>query len=390
MIILLAVFLTACSGEGETSKSNTGTVDVSEVIDHFEESGFTIGEKKRLLAEVIGAEYGYEVVVNDSDRDVELYRFDINSADKILKETIQKAKQTGIFEFNDQTMDMLFNGEVAMYVSDEHPNKAQLEEAFMAFPDEYSFENVGDQQNVSKENIIDNVTNITGNNVVLGDTYQHVRGLLGDPDEEYGEGGESYLKYNKAILGFSAVMMDSGEIESLLTNVQREDLFSSEEEAISVLGEPHDKQYIEEINIESLIYTLDQYELSVWIDAEDNVTKVMLYEIQPSDGNVDDNQGEHSEEAERAIITDEITTDLMDGSFVTIQFKLVTDSEQSKVELEDRGFQVTNVLMNELSQMTAAQLEQVEFVQTTFKESINQLLSEGGIIEVEMINKAIR
>src|SRR5690625_7344182 len=49
--------------------------------------------------------------------------------------------------------------------------------------------------------------------------------------------------------------------------------------------------------------------------------------------------------------TDEITTDLIDGRFVRIQFRIITDGKKSLKELEKRDFQIENILIKEISRM---------------------------------------
>src|SRR5699024_6098398 len=50
--------------------------------------------------------------------------------------------------------------------------------------------------------------------------------------------------------------------------------------------------------------------------------------------------------------TPEITTDLKDGRFVRIEFLIVADGKKGLKEIEDREFQVKNVLIKEISLMS--------------------------------------
>src|SRR5699024_7302201 len=65
-----------------------------------------------------------------------------------------------------------------------------------------------------------------------------------------------------------------------------------------------------------------------------------------SDANTIDTMIEQSYE------TEEITTDLEDGSFVRIQFKILTDSKSAQEEISKRDFQLKNLLIKELATMT--------------------------------------
>src|SRR5690625_3622487 len=50
--------------------------------------------------------------------------------------------------------------------------------------------------------------------------------------------------------------------------------------------------------------------------------------------------------------TPEMTTDLEDGTFVRIQFRLITDGRKSTNEVSQREFQIQNMLIKELATMS--------------------------------------
>ncbi|MEG0471264.1 MAG: flagellar basal body-associated protein FliL [Solibacillus sp.] len=81
----------------------------------------------------------------------------------------------------------------------------------------------------------------------------------------------------------------------------------------------------------------------------------------------------------------ELTTNLADGSFVRMQLKIQTTSEESAAELLKRDFQVNNILIQELSEMEVEALEgkqgKVAF-QNTIKSQINELMQEGEVVQV--------
>src|SRR5690625_1784017 len=54
---------------------------------------------------------------------------------------------------------------------------------------------------------------------------------------------------------------------------------------------------------------------------------------------------------ENSYETPEITTDLKDGSFVRIQFQILTDGKHAKKELTKRDFQLKNILIKELAKL---------------------------------------
>lgn len=94
---------------------------------------------------------------------------------------------------------------------------------------------------------------------------------------------------------------------------------------------------------------------------------------------------------EYAYETTEITTDLEDGSFVRIQFKIITDGKKAREEIEKREFQIKNILIKELATMTEedfkAGLSQLE---DTMKVKINEVMTNGKVTDVYTINKILQ
>lgn len=81
----------------------------------------------------------------------------------------------------------------------------------------------------------------------------------------------------------------------------------------------------------------------------------------------------------------EITTNLADGGYIRISFKIQTDSKKAKKELEKRMFQVNNIIIQELSDKTAETLKGKEG-QNQFEEEIkiriNEILQNGKVERV--------
>ncbi|WP_456275490.1 flagellar basal body-associated protein FliL [Bacillus sp. AK128] len=81
----------------------------------------------------------------------------------------------------------------------------------------------------------------------------------------------------------------------------------------------------------------------------------------------------------------EITTNLLDGDFIRIQFKVQTDSVEAKEELAKREFQVRNIIIQELSEMTSDQFNGkngLVTLENLIKEQTNVLMQEGKIVRV--------
>jgi flagellar protein FliL len=89
--------------------------------------------------------------------------------------------------------------------------------------------------------------------------------------------------------------------------------------------------------------------------------------------------------------TPEITTDLSDGSFVRIQFQIVTDSKKAKEEIAKREFQVKNILIKELATMDEEAFKSgLSNVEDILKVELNKVMKEGSILHVYTISKILQ
>ncbi|MFS0672443.1 flagellar basal body-associated protein FliL [Ornithinibacillus sp. 179-J 7C1 HS] len=89
--------------------------------------------------------------------------------------------------------------------------------------------------------------------------------------------------------------------------------------------------------------------------------------------------------------TPEITTDLSDGSFVRIQFQIITDGKDAKEEIAKRDFQVRNILIKELATMDEEAFKSgLSEVEDILKLELNKVMTEGSIQEVYTINKILQ
>lgn len=89
--------------------------------------------------------------------------------------------------------------------------------------------------------------------------------------------------------------------------------------------------------------------------------------------------------------TPEITTDLQDGRFVRIQFRIVTDGKKAVQEVEKRDFQIKNIIIKSISEMneedfTTGLTEVEELLQT----NLNEVMTEGTITDVYTISKILQ
>lgn len=97
--------------------------------------------------------------------------------------------------------------------------------------------------------------------------------------------------------------------------------------------------------------------------------------------------------AERSFTTDDMTTNIQDERFINVQFTVVTDSTDTKADLELRKFQVHNVILGDLAGTTKAQLttkEDMQKFEQSVREQLNKLLEKGEVQRVYMTKKIIQ
>lgn len=81
----------------------------------------------------------------------------------------------------------------------------------------------------------------------------------------------------------------------------------------------------------------------------------------------------------------EITTNLADKGYLRISFMIQTENKKAKEELEKRNFQVKNIIIQELSEMTAKEVQGKEGqlqIQENLKVKLNEFMQEGKIVKV--------
>ena len=113
---------------------------------------------------------------------------------------------------------------------------------------------------------------------------------------------------------------------------------------------------------------------------------VLFYgQEEASTGATIDDIVEHSYE------TPEITTDLSDGSFVRVQFQVITDGEGAKEEISKREFQLKNILIKELATMDEEDFRTgLTDLEEVVKSKLNELMTDGNIEDVYTISKLMQ
>ncbi|MCM3704189.1 MULTISPECIES: flagellar basal body-associated protein FliL [Cytobacillus] len=81
----------------------------------------------------------------------------------------------------------------------------------------------------------------------------------------------------------------------------------------------------------------------------------------------------------------QVTANLASDDYIRISFKIQTENKKAKEELQKRDFQVKNLIIQELSEMKAEDIQgkdgQIK-LQEDLKTKINGLMQEGKIVQV--------
>ena len=96
---------------------------------------------------------------------------------------------------------------------------------------------------------------------------------------------------------------------------------------------------------------------------------------------------------ENSVDIPEMTTNLMSNDFIRISFKIQTDSKKAKKELAKRDFQVNNIIIEELSELKAEELQGKkgkQLVETKVKDKVNSLMQEGAVERVYITSMMIQ
>lgn len=88
---------------------------------------------------------------------------------------------------------------------------------------------------------------------------------------------------------------------------------------------------------------------------------------------------------EASVDIPQITANLASDDYIRISFKIQTENKKAKEELQKRDFQVKNLIIQELSEMKAEDIQgkdgQIK-LQEDLKTKINGLMQEGKIVQV--------
>lgn len=88
---------------------------------------------------------------------------------------------------------------------------------------------------------------------------------------------------------------------------------------------------------------------------------------------------------ESSVDVEEITANLATDDYIRVSFKIQTDSKKAKEELEKRDFQTRNVIIYELSEKKAEDLQGKDgklLLEDTIKDKLNGVMQEGKVVKV--------
>jgi len=96
---------------------------------------------------------------------------------------------------------------------------------------------------------------------------------------------------------------------------------------------------------------------------------------------------------ESSVDIEEITTNLGDRQFVRLTLKIQTDNKLAGEELAKRDFQVKNIVIQELSEMTSKDLEGKagkQAFEDALKAQLNPLMQNGKVQKVYIVSYIIQ
>ncbi|MEK3855107.1 flagellar basal body-associated protein FliL [Cytobacillus sp. FSL H8-0458] len=97
------------------------------------------------------------------------------------------------------------------------------------------------------------------------------------------------------------------------------------------------------------------------------------------------NEPDIDEVLEASVDIPQVTANLASDDYIRISFKIQTENKKAKEELQKRDFQVKNLIIQELSEMEAEDIQGKEGqikLQEDLKTKINGLMQEGKIVQV--------
>ncbi|MHC8516412.1 flagellar basal body-associated protein FliL [Sporosarcina sp. ITBMC105] len=110
-------------------------------------------------------------------------------------------------------------------------------------------------------------------------------------------------------------------------------------------------------------------------------------------GNVGETEPTIDEILEASVDVPEIMTNLSGRQYIKLSLKIQTDDKKAAEELAKRDFQINNIVIQELSEMTAEDFEGKagkQAFEESIKAQLNPLMQEGEIEKVYIVSYIIQ
>lgn len=123
------------------------------------------------------------------------------------------------------------------------------------------------------------------------------------------------------------------------------------------------------------------------------IVLALIWQWNKSGNDTGEKEATIDEIIETLVEVPEITTNLADRQFIRLSLKIQTDSEQAAEELEKRIFQVNNIVIHELSEVTEEDLEGKagkQAFESTIQSLLNPLMQEGEVERVYIVSSIIQ
>lgn len=123
------------------------------------------------------------------------------------------------------------------------------------------------------------------------------------------------------------------------------------------------------------------------------VILALAWQMNKNDDSDEEKVASIDEVIESSVDIPEVTTNLAGRQFVRISLKIQTDSVEAAEELEKREFQVKNIVIHELSEITQEELEGKagkEAFESAIQSLLNPLMQEGEIERVYIVSYMIQ
>ena len=119
----------------------------------------------------------------------------------------------------------------------------------------------------------------------------------------------------------------------------------------------------------------------------------LILVMQLNKGDAKETEPTIDEIIENSVDIEEITTNLVGKQFIRISLKIQTDNKKAAEELAKRDFQVKNIVIQELSEMTPQDLEGKvgkQALEDSIKSNLNPLMQSGEIQKVYIVSHIIQ